>query len=85
MDCYTHCEDFQSLTVNLLDELCIGTISFIVIWDIVSAAYLPLLACKEPPCDGIDTQSISQVSSKHHQLKSPRLLRPSRNFSHCLQ
>ena len=29
---------------------------FIVLWDIADAAFLQLLACKEPPCDGIEAQ-----------------------------
>jgi len=39
-----------------------GFILFIVLWDIAHAAFLQLLACKEPPCDGVEAQYISQVS-----------------------
>jgi len=34
----------------------IGFIFFIVLWDIAHAAFLQLLACKEPSCDGIEAQ-----------------------------
>jgi len=34
---------------------------FIVLCDIAHAVFLQLLACKEPPCDGVDVQSISHV------------------------
>jgi hypothetical protein len=29
---------------------------FIVLWDIAQAVFLQLLACKEPPCDGVEAQ-----------------------------
>jgi len=35
---------------------------FIVLWHIAHAMFLQLLACKEPPCDGVEAQEISQVS-----------------------
>jgi len=35
---------------------------FIVLWDIAHAVFLQLLAGKEPPCDGVQAQYISQVS-----------------------
>ena len=34
----------------------IGFILFIVLWDIAHAVFLQLLACKEPPCDGVEAQ-----------------------------
>jgi len=34
----------------------IGYILFIVLWDIAHAAFLQLLASKEPPCDGVEAQ-----------------------------
>jgi len=34
----------------------------IVSWDIPHAALLQLLACKDPPCDAVEAQEISQVS-----------------------
>jgi hypothetical protein len=34
----------------------IGFILFIVLWDIAHAVFLQLLACKEPPCDGVEPQ-----------------------------
>ena len=29
---------------------------FIVLWDIAHAVFLQLLACEEPPCDGVEAQ-----------------------------
>jgi len=29
---------------------------FIVVWDITHALFLQPLACKEPPCDGVEAQ-----------------------------
>jgi hypothetical protein len=29
---------------------------FIVLWDIAHAAYMQPLACKKPPCDGVEAQ-----------------------------
>jgi hypothetical protein len=34
----------------------IGFSLFIVLWDIAHAAFLQLLAYKEPPCDGVEDQ-----------------------------
>jgi len=34
----------------------IGYILFRVLWDIAHAVILQLLACKEPPCDGVEAQ-----------------------------
>jgi len=34
----------------------IGFILFIVLWDMVHAVFLQLLACNEPPCDGVEAQ-----------------------------
>jgi hypothetical protein len=34
----------------------IGFGLFIVLWDITQAAFLQLLVCKEPPCDGVEAQ-----------------------------
>jgi hypothetical protein len=45
---------------RLLDRS--GFILFIVLWDIVHAGFLQLLAWKEFPCDTVEAQSISQVS-----------------------
>jgi hypothetical protein len=33
-----------------------GSILFIVLWDIAHAVFLQLLACKEPPYDGVEAQ-----------------------------
>jgi hypothetical protein len=46
IDSYTHQKVFESLRVYLIDELSIMDILFIVLWDIVHAAFLQLLACK---------------------------------------
>jgi len=35
---------------------CSGFILYIVLWEIVHAVFLQLLACKEPPCDGVEAQ-----------------------------
>jgi hypothetical protein len=34
----------------------IGCILFIDLWDIAHAAFLPLLACMEPPFEGVKAQ-----------------------------
>jgi len=52
----THREVFESLRVHFLHGFCICWILFIVLWDIAQAAFLQLLACKEPPCDGVEAQ-----------------------------
>jgi hypothetical protein len=33
-----------------------GLISFILLWEIPHAAFLHLLACEEPLCDGVEAQ-----------------------------
>jgi len=33
-----------------------GFVVFIVGWDIAHAVFLQLLACNEPPCDGVEAQ-----------------------------
>jgi hypothetical protein len=43
-------------------------IVFIVLWHIVHAAFLQPVACKKSPGDGVEAQSISQVSWKYHEL-----------------
>jgi len=53
---YMHCERFGSLRVYCIDWFRIGFILFIVLWDIVHAAFLQLLACKEPPCNGVEAE-----------------------------
>jgi len=58
---YTHRKVFGSLNVYFIYAFCtgfifIGVILFIVLWDIAHAAILQLLACKEPPCDGVKAQ-----------------------------
>jgi len=60
--CYFMCrEDFGSLKVYFIHGFCTGFIFvgfslFKVLWDIAQAAVLQLLACKEPPCDGVEAE-----------------------------
>jgi len=61
IDFYICRKVFESLKVYFIYGFCIGFmfigfILFIVLWDIMDAAFLQLLACKEPPCDGVDAQ-----------------------------
>jgi len=56
IDYYTRREVFGSLKVYFIYRFCIGFILFIVLWDIAHAVFLQLLACKEPPCDGVEAQ-----------------------------
>jgi hypothetical protein len=56
IDYYTSCEVFGLLRVYFTYGFCIGLILIIVLWDIAQAALLQLLACKEPPCDGVEAQ-----------------------------
>ena len=51
---YMRCEVCGSLWVYFIYGLCIDYILFIVLWDIVHAAFLQLLARMEPPCDGVE-------------------------------
>jgi hypothetical protein len=58
---YRRCEVFGSLKVYFIYGFCTGFIFigfslFIVLWNIAHAAFLQLLACKEPPCDGVDAE-----------------------------
>jgi hypothetical protein len=59
---YTDREDIGSLKVYFIYGFCttgfifIGFSLFIVLWDIAHAAFLKLLACKKPPCDGVEVQ-----------------------------
>jgi hypothetical protein len=61
-------EIFGSLRVGLMNWFCSGFILFIVLWDIAHAVFLQLLACKEPPCDGVEAQGISHVSCTYREL-----------------
>jgi len=56
IDYYIRREVFKSLRVYLIYGFCIGFILFIVLWDIAHAAFLQLLACKEPLCDSVGAQ-----------------------------
>jgi len=56
---YTRCEVFRLVKVYFIYEFCTGFIFigfslFIVLWNIAHAAFLQLLACKKPYCDGVD-------------------------------
>jgi uncharacterized membrane protein len=51
-----HCKVFGSLKVYFIYRSCIGFILFIVLWNIAYAVFLQLLACKVPPCDGVEAQ-----------------------------
>jgi hypothetical protein len=58
---YTCRKVFGSLKVFFISGFCtgfrfIGFTLFIVLCDITHAAFLQLLACKEPPCDGVEAQ-----------------------------
>ena len=53
---YTRCEVFGLLRVCSIHGFCISFILVIVLWDIAHAVFLQLLACKKPPCDGIEAQ-----------------------------
>jgi hypothetical protein len=58
--CMRH-EVFGSLKVYFIygfcsGFICIGFSIFTVLWDIGNAACLQLLACEEPPCDGVEAQ-----------------------------
>jgi len=53
---YTHREVLESLRGYYLYRFCIGFILFMVLWDIAHAAFLQLLVCKKPPCDGVEAQ-----------------------------
>jgi hypothetical protein len=61
IDYYTRREHFGSLKVYFIYGfytafIFIGFSKFIVLWDIGHAACLQLLACKEPPSDGVEGQ-----------------------------
>jgi len=54
IDNYTRCMVCGLLRVHFIYGFCIGFIIFIVLWDIVHEAFLQLLACKNPPCNGVE-------------------------------
>jgi len=56
IDYYTRGEVFGLLRVYFIYGFWIGFILFIVLWEIAHAAFLQLLACKEPLCDGVEAQ-----------------------------
>jgi len=58
----------QSLSVYAVHGFYNGFIQFIVLWDIAHTVFSQLLGCKEPPCDGVEAQQISQVSWIYHEL-----------------
>ena len=59
IDYYTHHEVFGLLRVYFIYGFCIGFILFIELWDIAHVAFLQLLTCKKPPCDGVKVQYVS--------------------------
>jgi hypothetical protein len=80
---YTCREVFGSVKVYFIYGFCTGWIFigfslFIVLWDIAHAAFLRLLACKEPPCDGVEAEWVSwkycklthKAAQAQHQLSS---------------
>ena len=56
IDYYMHREVFGLLRVHFIYGFYIGLILIIVLWDIAHAAFLQLLACKVPSCDGVDVK-----------------------------
>ena len=57
----TRREVFVSLKIYFIYWFCtgfnfLGLILFIVLWNIVHAAFLKLLASKQPPCAGVEAQ-----------------------------
>ena len=65
---YTSCEVFGWLRDCFINGFCISNILFIVLCDIVHAAFLQLLARKELSSDGVEDQYISRVSRKYREL-----------------
>jgi len=53
------CKVFGLLMVYFIFGVCIGFILFIVLWDIAHVVFLQLLACKVPPCDGVEAHYVS--------------------------
>jgi len=68
IDYYTCHEEFVSLRVDFINQVWFDFISFVLLWDIMHAAFLQLLACKKPVCDGVEAQRISQVSWQYREL-----------------
>jgi hypothetical protein len=59
---YTGCDFFGLLQDYCICEFYICFIVFIVLWGIVQAAFFQLVLCKKLGCDGVETQSVPQVS-----------------------
>jgi hypothetical protein len=53
---YMRCKVFELLRGYFIYGFCIGSILFIVLWDMVHAAFLQRLASKEPHCSGVEAQ-----------------------------
>ena len=68
IDYYKCREVFGLLRVYSIGGFCVGFIVFIVLWDIVHAAFVQLLACRKPPWDGVEVQ---WVSWKYRELAHP--------------
>jgi len=54
IDYYACCEVIGLLRVYFIYGFCIGFILFIVLWDMVHAAFLQLLTGKKPPSNGVE-------------------------------
>jgi len=65
IDYYRRRNVFGLLRVNFIYGLWTAFIVFIVLKDIAHAAFLQLLVCKEPSCDGVEAH---QVSWKYREL-----------------
>jgi hypothetical protein len=84
IDYYMCCEVFRFLRVYFMYWFCISFILFIVLWDIAHAAFFQLLACNEPPRDGVETQRSLMLAERIVHLQT-RLLGPGTNFCPYLQ
>jgi hypothetical protein len=62
IDDYVGRKVFIFLALDFICMFGIGFIRFIVLWDIVHAAFLQLLVCNESRCVDVEHQRISQVS-----------------------
>ena len=81
---YTRREVLGPLRVCFISAFGIESILFIVLRDIVHAAFLQLLACKAPPCMVLRINESLKLAETIVSLHT-RLLRPSPNFRPFLQ
>lgn len=61
IDYYKLCDIFGSLQEYIVCAFYNNSIVFIALWDIVHPAFSQLLPYMELRCDGVETQSVSQV------------------------